>query len=378
MICTNCIYDHNVGGISFNDVGVCNYCDLINTLNEKFHTGTPRGEADFNKILMKIRKSGRHKKYDVIVGVSGGTDSSYMLHLASEYNLRVLAVHYDNTWNGTTATENIRKMTTALGIDLYTYVCDNKESDDIFKSFFLASVPELDGPTDIALAEVMYRAAAKYHIKYIFEGHSFNSEGVSPLQASYVDGSYIGDIHSKFGKLKMKTFPNMSFYKFLYWAIIRRIQRVRPFWYLSYSKESARDLLVTKYGWKYYGGHHLENRMSAFQHSYYMPTKFGIDQRNNAISASVRSGKISRDEGIFEYSKSPFVEKDLLEFVMKRFDMNQKEFEFIMKLPPRNFTNYKTYKKRFETLKPIFYILSKLNLVPLSFYVKYCFPIKVM
>jgi len=133
-------------------------------------------------------------------------------------------------------------MTTALGIDLYTYVCDNKESDDIFKSFFLASVPELDGPTDIALAEVMYRAAAKYYIKYIFEGYSFNSEGVLLLQASYVDGRYIRDIHSKFGKLKMKTFPNMSFYKFLYWAIIRRIQRVRPFWYLPFEESNRKNI----------------------------------------------------------------------------------------------------------------------------------------
>lgn len=373
-ICLKCIYDETISGISFDDQGICNYCQLIEDLKLKYQTGTEKGIEDFEKIVQKIRKSGKRRKYDVIVGVSGGTDSSYMLHLARLYDLRVLAVHYDNTWNSAIATENIRKMTSALEIDLFTHVCDNKESDDIFRSFFLASVPEIDGPTDIALTEVVYRAAAKYRLKYIFEGHSFNAEGISPLGNAYVDGGYIADIHQRFGRRRMKTFPNMSFAKFLYWTVFKRIQRVRPFWYLDYSKQSARELLENIYGWTYYGGHHLENRMTAFHHSFYAPQKFGVDQRNNSLSASVRSGQISREEAMTEYSKPPLVEEEIVEYVMKRFEMNPEEFQATMNLPKKNYTDYRTYKKRFERTRPLFHILARFNLVPWSFYLKYCFP----
>lgn len=375
-ICTRCIYDETITGISFNEKGICSYCTLVDFLQEQYKTGTYEGEKEFLKIVEQIKRDGKGKKYDVAVGVSGGTDSSYMLHLALQYGLRPLAVHYDNTWNTSIATENIRKVTSKLGIDLYTHVCDNKESDDIFKSFFLASVPEIDGPTDIALSEVMYRAAAKYKIRYVFEGHSFIAEGVSPLNKAYVDGGYNIDVHKKFGKLPMKTFPNMSFWKFLYWVAFKRIKKIRPLWYLKYSKEDAMDFLKQEFGWQYYGGHHLENRMTAFHHSYYTPVKFGLDQRNNSLSASVRSGKISREDALAEYAKSPHLEEDLVNYFKKRMELSDEEFEAIMNRPLKYYTDYNTYKKRFERWRPLFYILAKAHLVPMSFYLKYCFPLK--
>jgi hypothetical protein len=297
--------------------------------------------------------------------------------LAKQHGLRPLAVHYDNTWNSAIATQNISKITKALDVDLYTHVCDNKEADDIFRSFFLASVPEVDGSTDIALAETMYRAAAKYGIRYVFEGHSFMAEGVAPMGKAYVDGGYIASIHRKFGTRPMKTFPNMTFSRFLYWTMIKRIRKVRPFWYLDYSKEAARKFLEDFCGWKYYGGHHLENRMTAFHHSFYAPTKFGLDQRNNTLAALVRSGRMSRDDALKEYAAAPPAEDDLIAYVIKRFAITRSEFWEIMGKPRRYFTDYVTYKKRFERFRPLFYILAKANLVPMSFYLKYCFPAKI-
>lgn len=376
QICTRCIFDSSLSGISFNNSGVCNYCDQIDNLKLQFKTGTSEGEIEFSKIVDKIKKDGKGKKYDIAVGVSGGTDSSYMLYLALQYGLRPLAVHYDNTWNTSIATENIRKVTSKLKVDLYTHVCDNKESDDIFLSFFKASVPEIDGPTDIALAEVMYRAASKYNIKYVFEGHSFIAEGVSPLTKAYVDGGYISDIHKKFGRIKMKTFPNMSFWKFIYWTVFKRIRKIRPLWYLHYSKEEAMDFLMKEFDWKYYGGHHLENRMTAFHHSFYTPTKFDLDQRNNSLSASVRAGKLSREEALEIYSKPPHIEDELVTYFKKRMGLSDFEFEEILNRVPKFYTDYYTYKKRFELYRPLFKILAKSSLVPMSFYLKYCFPKK--
>ena len=313
-VCSRCIYDERVASIEFDINGVCNYCKQLDGLVAEYGTGNSKGEKKFLKIIEDIKKDGKNKKYDCIIGVSGGTDSSYMLYLTKKWGVRPLAVHYDNTWNTATATENIRKVLTALDIDLYTHVVDNKESDDIFKSFFYADVAEIEAATDLALAEVMYRAAWKYGVKYVLEGHSFVTEGVTPVGRNYFDGKYIKSIHNKFGELPMKSYPLMTFSRFIFWSLFARIKKIRPFWYIDYSKEEARSFLEKNYDWKYYGGHHLENRMTAFFHGIYAPQKFKTDFRNNTLSALVRNGKISRDAAWKEYSTPPKVEKDLLNY----------------------------------------------------------------
>lgn len=375
-ICTRCIYDETVPKINFDDEGVCNYCKMIDEFTAEYKPGTVEGEQKLIKLIEEIKRDGQGKKYDVIIGVSGGTDSSYMVHKAIEWGLRPLAVHYDNTWNTAIATENIRKVLGKLKVDLYTYVVNNKESDDIFKSFFLAGVPELDGPTDIAYAEILNRVAHKFKVKYTFEGHSFIEEGISPLGSAYTDGKYIKDIHGKFGKLKMKTFPNMTFSHFMFWTMVARIKRIRPLWYIHYSKKEAQEFLQREYNWEYYGGHHLENRMTAFNHSYYFPVKFNIDQRNNTLSALVRNGLMPREEALRIYGNPPFIEPELVEYFKKRLELSEAEFIRIMLAPPKSYLDYKTYKKLFERLRPLFYVLYKSNLVYKSFYKKYCFPQK--
>ena len=375
-ICLNCIYDSSLSGIRFNEKNICNYCEMIENLKNQYGTGSPKGLRLLDKILDSIKKSGKNKKYDVVIGISGGTDSSYLLYWAKKNGLRPLAAHYDNTFNSHVATQNIRKITEKLNIDLYTHVCDNKESEDIFRSFFLAGVPEIDGPTDIALAEVMFRAASKYKIKYVLEGHSFIAEGVSPLGKAYIDGKYIKTIHKKFGKIPMRTFPNMTLIKFLYWSLFKNIKKIRPYWYINYSKEEAKKILKEKFDWVDYGGHHLENRMTAFHHSYYTPIKFNLDQRNNTLAARVRFGSLSRNDALKEYSKPPFMEKDLKNYILKRLEIDNDEFVSVFNGPKKYFYDFKTYKKTFELFKPIFYLLAKLNLVPMSFYLKYCFKLK--
>jgi N-acetyl sugar amidotransferase len=375
-ICSRCIYDERVNGITFDTKGECNYCKQIDELQLQYGTGNEKGENSLKKIIRDIKNAGKGKKYDCVVGVSGGTDSSYMLYLTLKWGLRPLAVHYDNTWNSAIATENIRKVLNSLNVDLYTHVVDNKESDDIFKAFFSASVAEIDCATDLALAETMYRAASKYGVRYVFEGHSFITEGITPVGRNYFDGKYIKSIHKKYGKLPIKTYPLMTFLRFLYWTVFKRIKKIRPFWYIDYNKEDARSFLEKEYNWKYYGGHHLENRMTAFFHSYYMPKKFNTDFRNNTLSAKVRNGKMDRSEAWKEYNTEPHLEADLLDYFKKRLSLTNEEFQNIMEKPTRSWYEFPTYKKRFERLRPLFFTLAKANLVPMSFYLKYCFPSK--
>lgn len=370
-VCARCIYDETVRGISFDAEGVCVYCRTVERLAAEYDTGTPRGDERMMEIVDEIKKAGRNKKYDCVLGVSGGTDSSYMLLKAIEWGLRPLAVHYDNTWNTATATENIRKVLGKLKVDLYTHVVNNKESDDIIRSFFRASVPDLDAATDIALAETMYRAAAKYGVSYVLEGHSFIAEGVSPLGYVYMDGKYIESVHRQFGSMPMKTFPNMKFDAFMKWTVAYRIRKIRPLWYIKYSKPEAKALLSRELGWQDYGGHHLENRITAFHHSYYNPVKFGFDTRNTVLAASARTGTMTREEAIAEYRRPPYMEDGLLEYFKKRLGMSNEEFLSTLRRPNKSYRDYPTYKKRFERLRPMFYVLAKASLVPMSFYLKY-------
>ena len=375
-ICSRCIYDERVSGITFDADGVCNYCHQVDQLKREFGTATRVGESKLEAIIEEIKAAGRGKPYDCVIGVSGGTDSSYMVYLAKEWGLRPLAVHYDNTWNSAIATENIRKVLNALEVDLYTHVVDNKEADDIFRAFFDAGVAEIESSTDLALAETMYRAAWKFGVRYVLEGHSFVTEGITPVGRNYFDGKYIRSIHRRFGRRPMRSYPLMTFTRMLWWTAAARIRKIRPFWYLNYSKEAARGFLEQRFGWKYYGGHHLENRMTAFLHGVYLPGKFSTDMRNNTLAALAREGLMTRQEAWAEYNTPPVVEEELVCYFKKRLGLSDEAFEQTMAQPPRAWWEFPTYKRRFERFRPLFGILAKTNLVPMSFYLKYCFPTK--
>ncbi len=375
-ICKQCIYDETLPQIQFDNLGICNFCNQIKSLKTQFGTGSSKGMKSFNTIIKNIKKTGKNKKYDCVIGVSGGTDSSFLLHKAREWGLKPLAVHYDNTWNTAISTQNIHKILSKNNIDLYTHVVNNKEADDIFKSFFLAGVPELEASTDLGIAETYYRACSKFGIKYILDGHSFTTEGITPLSKNYFDGKYIKSIHDKFGQLPMKTYPLMTFNRFLWWTCFAKIKRVFPFWYIKYDKEDAQEILKKIYNWEYYGGHHLENRMTAYFHSIYIPSKFNLDFRNNTLSALVRNGKLSQKEALKRYKSPPHIEYDLENYFKKRLGFSDKEYYQNITTNKKSWRDFPTYKKRFEKLRFLFYFLVKKNLVPMSFYLKYCFEIK--
>ncbi len=315
--CTRCLYDETLPNIVFDENGVCNYCHISDQLSNEYPTGE-EGRRKLQAIADQIKKAGRGKKYDVVVGVSGGADSSYMLYLTKELGLRPLAVHFDNTWNSTIAVENIHDVLKKLDVDLYTYVVDNKEYDDIYRSFLKAGVPDTEAPTDIGLAVVLNMACEKFGIKYIFEGHSFRTEGVAPLGWIYMDGKYIQSVQKKYGSMPLKTYPNMLMPNFIKWTALLGIKKIRPLYYINYVKKDAMALLTNELGWEWYGGHHLENRFTAFWHTYYIPKRYGIDTRLLGHAALVRSGQISREQGLELLSHPQEFDKELVEMVLKR------------------------------------------------------------
>lgn len=368
--CSRCIYDESVPAITFDENGVCNYCKTHEQLESEYPTGEA-GWGKLEKLAEDIKKSGRGKQYDCVVGISGGCDSSYLLHLTKEkLGLRPMAVHFDNTWNSKIAVENIDLVLTKLDIPLWTYVMDNGEYNDLARSMLLASVPEIDALTDIALVTTLYMAAEKFKVKYILDGHSFRTEGITPLNWFYFDGKYIDSIHRIYGRQTIKRFPNLWLRKWIRWLLMN-LKRVRPLYYVDYNKEKVKQFLTQEYGWKWYKGHHHENRYCAFNH-WLLREKFNRDLRYVEFSAMVRSGQMTRDQALTEIQRPPEYPDELISEVKKRLEFSDEEFERILNLPVKSARDYSTYLPTFKRMRPFFWIMYKADLVPKSFYMKYC------
>lgn len=369
--CVRCLYDTSIPGIGFEPDGTCSYCRLHDEMEAQYPTGEA-GEAALEAMAAEMKAAGKGKDYDCIVGVSGGCDSSFLIHEMVRRGLRPLAVHFDNTWNSPIATNNIYTVLEELDVPLETYVVDNAEYDDIYRAFIESGVRDIEAPTDIGFMGVLYRAAEQHGINYIVEGHSFRTEGVSPLGWLYMDGKYIESIHRQFGTMPTKSYPGMPFRDFVRWAALSGIRRIRPLYWLDYNKESTKQFLSDEYGWEWYGGHHLENRFTAFYHTYFLPQRFGIDMRINELSGRVRSGQLSRDEAAEEYATPPVVDPELFAMVKKRLGYSDERWADLMEAPRKHYTDYPTYKQTFERLRPFFWLMYKLDRVPKSFYVKFC------
>ena len=371
QMCVRCLYDTSIPGVTFGPTGECSYCALYDEMDVQYPTGDG-GELALQKAVDEMKEAGRGNEFDCILGVSGGCDSSFLAHSMVDRGLRPLAVHFDNTWNSPIATNNIYTILDQLDVPLETFVVDNHEYDDIHRAFIESGVRDLEAPTDIGFMGVLYRAAEQHNVKYIVEGHSFRTEGVSPAGQFYMDGRYVKELHRRFGNIPMKTFPNMPLTKFIKWAALSRIRRLRPLYWLDYNKEATKEFLSNEYGWEWYGGHHLENRWSNFQHTYFMPHRFGIDHRINELSGRVRSGQMTRADALAEFDIPPVVDPELLAMVKNRLGYSEERWEELMGAPHRHYSDYPTYKRTFRRLRFLFWILYKMDRVPKTFYVKFC------
>lgn len=372
--CRRCVLPTSIRGVTLDQSGVCNYCELQEELQKAF----PGGEAGWKHLrehAARIKAAGRRRPYDVIVGVSGGTDSSYLLHLAkTELGLRPLAVHFDNTWNSAVASENIARLTKQLGVDLYTHVVKNDQFDDSCLAFLKAGVPDLEIQTDLGLAATLNQAGAKFGVRYIFEGHSLRTEGVAPAGSLYMDSKYVHSIQRLHGRLPLDSLPHMWLSSQLRWILFHRMRKIRPLWHIEYNKAAAMTMLQETYGWKYYGGHHLENRMTAFFHTYFRPRRWKDDTRAIGFSGLVRSGQMHRDQALLELQRPPDSDPEIVELVKRRLGLTTPQFVELMQLPSQTYRDFQTYKRTFERLRPLFYLFAKWEMIPWSFYWKYTRP----
>lgn len=286
--------------IIFDDNGVCDHCnDFYSNVLPKWHTGES-GDRELKLIVDKIKKEGEGKEFDCILGMSGGVDSSYLLHLAvTKLGLRPLVFHVDGGWNSELAVNNIQVMIEKLGLDLYTEVINWEEMKDFQLAFFKSGVPHIDIPQDHAFIATLYNFADKHDIKYILNGGNISTECVrNPMEFLYygTDMAQIRDIKRRFGTVKMKTYPFSPVLKHkFYLRYIKGLTVVKPLNHMPYVKEEALNLLAKEYGWTPYPQKHFESRFTKFYEAYWLPERFGFDTRRVQFSSLILTKQMSRE-----------------------------------------------------------------------------------
>lgn len=372
-VCTLCVMDETVKGITFDENGKCTFCYIHSELENEFGNHELNSQK-LKSLIERIKKDGKNKPYDCIVGVSGGRDSTYTLYSAVKLGLRPLAVHFDNGWNTELSVQNIKNACKKLNVDLYTHVANWEEFKDLQKAFLKASTSDSEVPTDWVIFSVLYQQASKIGVKYIIHGHSFRTEGTTPLTWTYMDGRYVKNIHRLFGKLPIKSFPIMSLPDYIYYTFIKKVRQIRLLYYLPYNEKEIIQKLKDELGWQDYGGKHHESMYTAFFQSYILPRKFNIDKRKLHYSALIRSGQMTREEALKKLQIDPYEGGEkMLEYCLKKLDLTPEEFDDIMNSPIKSFTDYKSYYRIVKYFKNPVKIATKLGIIPGTVYRKYFF-----
>jgi N-acetyl sugar amidotransferase len=362
--------DELVNELTFNDDGVCNFCEIHDGLEAQYpKTGYDAGV--FKRQLEDMKRRGKGRKYDCLIGLSGGCDSSYMIHLAvKEFGLRPLVVHFDNRWNTPAAEHNIKVMVEALNVDFIRYQINREEFQVLNEAFLAASTPDADIPNDLAMLTLFMETAVRYDIKYVFNGHDFRSEGTCPLSWTYMDARYVSDVYRRYSGEELKNYPNLTLWKQIKWAF-KNIKAIRPLYYVDYDKPRVKEMLAERYGWEDYGAHHCENVYTAFIGAYLWPKKFGIDLRLIEYSALIRSGRLAKEEARKLWEIPPELPDGFLEEVQARTCMSDAVLEDVMSSPKRSFKDFDSYHSIFVRYRLIVWMLVKLRLLPNTFYEKY-------
>jgi N-acetyl sugar amidotransferase len=358
-VCKRCVMDTSDPDITFNENGYCNHCtNAIQRIKE--YEQNLKNPSSLINVINKIKKAGKGKKYDCIVGISGGLDSSFLLYRIIELGLRPLAVHIDNGWNSDFAVRNIENLVKGLNVDLYTIVLDWEEFKELQRAFLLSSVVDFELLSDNAIIMGLYRTMHKFSIVFSINGYNLSSESIMPgswLYQPKYDGLNIKDIYRKHGRgKKIKSFPLATLFEF--YSISKAFEKeinVPLLNYLSYNKDEAIKTLG-KYGFTPYKYKHYESRITTFYQGYILPKKYNIDKRKAHLSSLICSGQIKRDEAFLQLQTQLYPEEKLTEekdYFLKKLDFSEDDFNIIMNKPRLEHLAFNSYTKFFKRLSTI-------------------------
>lgn len=356
QICTKCVMDTTDSNIQFDENGVCDHCNgFEKNVKPKWHPNE-LGKTMLMNTVKKIKEHGKNKEFDCILGLSGGVDSSYLLHLAvKELGLRPLVFHVDGGWNSEIAVNNIEVMVQKLGLDLYTEVINWEEMKALQLAFFKSGLPNIDIPQDHAFISTLYNFALKHDIKYILNGGNISTECVrNPLEFLYYgsDMSLIRDIIRRYCDKKLPTYPFSNILRHrVYLRYIKRINRIKPLDLLEYNKDEAINTLVEEYGWKPYPQKHFESRFTKFFEGYWLPERFGFDTRKVQFSSLIQTGQLTREDALKRlelpsYNKETI--KDEFLYIASKLGITVEELQTYFSLPKKFYWDYNNQFRLFN------------------------------
>ncbi len=355
-ICTNCVMDVSDSRITFDDKGVCDHCrDFYGNVQPNWHTDE-RGRLELERIVSDIKRSGKRHDFDCLLGLSGGVDSSYMLHIAvKEFGLRPLVFHVDGGWNTELSVHNIHNMIERLKLDLYTEVINWEEMRDFQLAFFKSGLPHIDIPQDHAFVATLYNFAEKHRIKYILNGGNISTECVrNPMEFLYygTDMLQIRDVIRQFGTVKMESYPFSSVLRHkLYLRYFRGLKVVRPLNYRPYIKADAFELLRREYDWKPYPQKHFESRFTKFYEGYWLPERFGFDTRRVQFSSLILTGQMSRAEALEKLSVPAYDPEKIneeFEYIATKLGISSDELRQYFVMPKKFYWDYRNQVALFK------------------------------
>lgn len=356
--------------ITFDENGVCHYYQDYLKAEETYVLKGKAGEAKVEEWVKILKENGRGKKYDCLLGVSGGVDSTYLAYKAKELGLRVLCVHFDNGWNSELAVQNIEHIVSKCGFDLYTYVINWEEFKDIQLSFFKAHVIDIEAVTDIAIFAALDKICSDHKLNYILDGRNVVTEEVLPDNWTFKNTVNLKDIHDKFGTVPLKTYPIMNIWRETYLRLFQPFVSVQLLNYLPYHKKEVKQIIMKELGWKDYGGKHYESVFTRFYQGYILPKKFNVDKRKAHLSNLIFSGQITKEEALEEL-KQPICSAELIkedkEFALKKLGFSEAEFDAYIAHPPIPHTNYAHSSNPYERypllkiLRPAYRLLKKIK-----------------
>lgn len=349
QICTNCIMDTSDSTITFDERGWCDYCrNFHQHILPNWHPND-RGVQEIMPLIEKIKREGKDRDHDCLIGISGGLDSSYVTYVAKEkFGLRPLMFHCDAGWNSDLGVSNIQKIIEGLGLDLVTEVVNWEEMKDLQRAFFKAQVPFVDTPQDLALFSAIYNFAAKNDFKYVITGGNNSTECVrESIEWTYfsTDMRHVRDVHKRFGSRPLETFPVCDILKYrTYYRWLKGIRVTKLLDYVPYIKKDAIRTLSEKFGWQPYPQKHYESRFTRFYESYWTPRKFGYDKRRAYMSSEILTGQMTRDDALERISKPELDEKTMaqeLEYVATKLGWTVAEFEEVFRGKNKTYKDYK-------------------------------------
>ena len=352
QVCTRCIMDTSDPEIEFDSAGVCKHC---RNYDEMVAHQVVRGRAGRQQLLAhaeEIRRAGRGKRYDCVLGLSGGVDSSFVAYLTKkELGLRPLAIHMDNGWNSEVAVRNIENIVKILDLDLHTEVLDWEEFRRLQLAFLRAGTPDCEIPTDHAIVSTLFSQAKKHSVQWIMDGSNLVTELMVPetWSAGHADWRYIRTLNESFGGAPLKTYPHYTYFDIrLRYTKFHKIQRFFPLNYVDYDKPTAMRIMRDELGWEYYGGKHYESIYTRFYQGYLLPTRFNFDKRRPHISCLINCGNLTREQALQQMKEPAIPHAQLTEdraFVIKKLGITEREFEQIMALPLKTFWDYPSYER---------------------------------